>query len=643
MLSPLDYSKRIPRDLRGNLLWRKYVLGRCATEKKYRAAVIEACRDDIFFFILTFVFQVNQNFIPGGVWRECGPFIPVDYQVEAVRVILECIYEREDLLIEKSREMGVSWLCLIVQTWLWNFHKRKKHLCLSRNEEAVDKPDDSDCLFWKVDYILEYLPTWLLQGYDPAVHRRKRSFSHPNGSGWTGQATTASAGVGGRATDAFIDEYPRFPNGGFDVLAGTAATTRSRIFNGTHQGIDTAFYQLSLRPDIRKLVIHWTQHPDKRKGLYRWSTAMRRIESLDPTFEYPPQCSKCLRLAGPVDEGWAPRCKCGVALQDYKFITDGSPLGGPFPGLRSPWYDEECRRIGSPQKVAEELDINPIGSATQAFDAGTITDLIAAYTRPPLWEGDLRYDTMIGEPDKLVARKGGPIKLWIRPDSYGQIPSGVYKIGDDVSNGLGRTPSCASIADAAAGAKVGEIVVAHMDPKTFGVMMTAVARLFHNAEMIWEGAGPGTAFGKTVVDDLNYRNVYWRTIEQKFMPKRRADTPGWAPLPENKDLLLREYGFALASRSFANPSEAALKECLLFKYENGHIVHPLEKGTNDPSGAKFNHGDLAMSDAMVWKLVKESGELRAPKERKKKEPDENSLDGRIRLWERTKHLSENWL
>jgi hypothetical protein len=643
MLSPADYNSEIPRDKLGNLLWRQHVLDACEREPKYRAAVIEACRDDIFFYILTFVYQWNPNYIPGGEWEEYGPFVPLAFQVRAIKTILWHIDEREDLLILKSREMGVTWKCLIIGDWIFLFHKRKKGSFLSRNADAVDAKD-SDSLFWKIDYMHSYLPLWILQGYDESKHRVGMIFNHPVlETAMAGQATTKAAFVGGRTTYAFFDEFPRVPNS-FEILAGTAGATRCRLFNGTFQGLANAFYSLSQREDLTKLIIHWTDHPDKRRGAYRWSKTLKRIESLDPTFEYLPQCSKCLRMAKNRTE---PSCPCGKPLQEYKFVTDGTPLGGPHPGIRSPWYDAEGRRIGSPEKVAEELDIDAVGSVSQGFDAGSIIELIGE-ARPPRWEGDLDHDWETGEPKKLVFRKGGPIKLWIRPDAAGRVPFGLYKIGSDISNGLGKTPSCASIADVARNEKVAELVAAYIKPDRFAGLMVALAKLFctedeEGAEIIWEGQGPGATFGEYVTQTLDYRNIYWRTVEQKFQKVRRADTPGWNPSPENKDHVLRQYGYALAAKDFTTPSEAELRECLKYQMENGHIVHPLEKGVNDPSGAKHNHGDLAMSAALCYKLVKEAGEAQRVVATARKQPDENSLDGRMRMWERTRHLAECWL
>ena len=64
--------------------------------------------------------------------------------------------------------------------------------------------------------------------------------------------TTSAAGVGGRRTAIFIDEFSRIEEG-YALLAGTADTTNCRIFNFTPFGTNNAAYKLSRRQDVRKL------------------------------------------------------------------------------------------------------------------------------------------------------------------------------------------------------------------------------------------------------------------------------------------------------------------------------------------------------------------------------------------------------
>jgi len=274
--------------------------------------------------------------------------------------------------------MGATWLLLLVLLWMFLFHPWKKFLCISRNEKAVED-EDPDSLFWKLDFVLGYLPNWLR----PRIKRRKLYYGNEdNGSTITGQASTGKAGVGGRATAMLIDEFSQIEED-YEVLHRTSDTTGCRIFNGTHLGLDTAFYELTCRVDMRKLRMHWSQHPDKRRGMYRYDAQTAKVVT-DPTFAYEP---------------------------DFVFIMDGKE--------RSPWYDEQCVRKGSKRAVAMDLDIDPSGSVSQVFDAVLIQRL-KQLTCEPYWEGDVRYDRDLGRVIELKRRQGGLLKLWCQLDQDGR-------------------------------------------------------------------------------------------------------------------------------------------------------------------------------------------------------------------------------
>lgn len=73
------------------------------------------------------------------------------------------------MAIEKSRDMGASWMMCLVSTWFFLFHDHFSALMLSRKEEYVDKKGDNKTLFAKIDFLLKWMPTWLL----PPITRTK--------------------------------------------------------------------------------------------------------------------------------------------------------------------------------------------------------------------------------------------------------------------------------------------------------------------------------------------------------------------------------------------------------------------------------------------------------------------------------------
>ncbi len=616
MLSPGQYYLKVPKSRRENLRYRRFIKTHCDANARVRKEVWDRCKNDILYWVNTFVFQYNPNAEEG---REAGPFITWDFQDLMLRYggegsygLLGCIEDRKDLLVEKSREMGASWLFLIVADWMARFHRNKQFLMVSRSAEAVDS-ESPNSLFWKIDYLQKYIPDWLNGG----MTRRKMFFGYEDsGSTITGEASTGRAGVGGRATAAFIDEFSQIKED-FELLQRTSDTTRCRIFNSTHLGLDTAFYKLSVSPAIRKLKVHWTQHPYKRLGLYKWNTDTKKVEVLDKTFTFP---------------------------ADYPFMEIAEPTGGPCPGLRSPWYDEQCTRKDSARAVAMDLDINPKGSVAQFFDPLMIHTLKTTFCVPPWWVGDIHYERDTGKPLDLISSPGGPLKLWVNPTDGGKPPSSVYCIGGDISTGCGTTNSVLSIVDAETGEKVGEYATPHLDAKVLGEIGTALAWLFRDndgvgALMAWEIPGPGQAFGQRVIE-LGYRNVYYRTSENS-LKRDVSDMPGWTSTPINKRQLLMDYNSALKDRVFLNRSEAALEECLDFKYtSNGMIEHGREGSGEDPTGARQNHGDRVIADALAYKMMKQLGLRR--KDSVQEERKIGTLLWRRELHEAASRAGDDW-
>ena len=91
------------------------------------------------------------------------PYVLWPCQERAAVEILEAVGGGRDVVMRKSRDMGASWLLAAVSAWGWLF-KGWQTLLVSRVEDGVDRPGDPDSLFWKVDYLLETQPPWLLPG-----------------------------------------------------------------------------------------------------------------------------------------------------------------------------------------------------------------------------------------------------------------------------------------------------------------------------------------------------------------------------------------------------------------------------------------------------------------------------------------------
>ena len=136
----------------------------------------KACADDVLFWINYFCWTHNPRLDPAVI-----PFVTYPFQDEAIREIEEAIRSGHDVVIEKSRDMGASWLNVLVPLHQMQFDPMKSFLFVSRNESYVDEQGNPKSLFWKMDFLLKHQPKWL----KPTSVMRKSMHLENNGNGRT--------------------------------------------------------------------------------------------------------------------------------------------------------------------------------------------------------------------------------------------------------------------------------------------------------------------------------------------------------------------------------------------------------------------------------------------------------------------------
>ncbi|NIS12793.1 MAG: hypothetical protein GWN97_12985, partial [Thermoplasmata archaeon] len=89
---------------------------------------------DFFFWLNTFVWTINQK---RPQPRKKLPFISYPYQDKGFDVILDSLEQAFDVSVEKSRQMGASWMFDVVIDWCWLYRRGQNFLLLSRSDEYV--------------------------------------------------------------------------------------------------------------------------------------------------------------------------------------------------------------------------------------------------------------------------------------------------------------------------------------------------------------------------------------------------------------------------------------------------------------------------------------------------------------------------
>ena len=205
------------------------------------------------------------------------PFLLFPRQEEFIEFLHERWKQREDGLAEKSRDMGVSWLCVAFGVWMWTFHAGTVIGFGSRKEEYVDHIGDPKSLFWKVRKFIELLPKeFRPRGYVQRIHAPFMRVLNPeNGSSIIGEAGD-NIGRGARTSIYFKDESAFYDRPEL-IDAALSQTSNCKIDVSTPNGAGNPFYRKAVGGSIPKFTFEWRSDPRKDDAWYE-----KQKRDLDP-------------------------------------------------------------------------------------------------------------------------------------------------------------------------------------------------------------------------------------------------------------------------------------------------------------------------------------------------------------------------
>lgn len=532
-------------------------------DESLQADLMAACRDSLLFWTNAFAFTFKLKDVDEeGVTKQATgthtPYITWDIQDRHLLAIETAINDGHDLLTDKSREMGASWNHILVLEHQFLFRPDSIFLELSRTEDYVDKSDNPKSLFWKHRYIRRWLPEWMVPPgsiVDNVMHFKNSA----NGSIIDGESTNANAASGDRRRAILLDEFAKVEQG-TRIRWATSDVTACRLVNSTPFGAGTEYSKWKRSGQIKVFTLPWWEHPEKGRGRYT-----RQDE---------------------VTGAWK---------------------------IRSPWYDTECARR-SPQEVAQEIDMDDIGSGTTFFEQQPIERHRSLFVRPPsctrtigfrkhLADDAIKDAIMRRQVPMLAVKPGGPWSIWVdlvdgRPDQAHN-----YVFGIDISKGQGASNSVVSVICKETMEKMAEFADANTPPYELAKIVAAACIWFGGARgggrplVAWEANGPGWDFGRQLVQILGYPSFYFDrasgTVSEK--QKRRY---GWWSSKEKKEQMLGMLRRAYAHDTFINHSSLALDEALSYVIYDNLEIGPAEL-TKESEAARATHGDRVIADGLA--------------------------------------------
>ncbi|MDR3557945.1 MAG: hypothetical protein P4L61_00250, partial [Candidatus Pacebacteria bacterium] len=303
----------------------------CQDNPRLQAAELVMCENDILYFINNFVFTYDPR-EPFG--EQDIPMLTYDYQNDFIGWLCHHIdatvngIAKRTMLVEKSRDMGASWVLVAVAVHYWLFKGGSVHFG-SRTYDEADMLGDMGSLVEKVRFVIRRLPRWMWPvGFDPGKDMSFANIKNPASNNQiTAEAASPEFCRGDRKTFVVMDEYASWDNDEAALKAVQGGSTNALILISTPKGPFNKFAKLANDEDkvqVEKYRIHWTQHPVKSAG-------QRSLEGKPTSYWYRQQCAAMTAedIASELDIKYETSTK-GLIFDDYQEIHRGhnlSPIG----------------------------------------------------------------------------------------------------------------------------------------------------------------------------------------------------------------------------------------------------------------------------------------------------------------------------
>jgi len=479
---------KYPKTVEENLRFRASLLREAEDNITLQSVCKELCRRDRLFFYNVFAWTYD----PRTEARHL-PFITYQYQDEIIKWDALCSLAQRDNLVEKSRDMGATWIFTVNDVHDWLFQTSMMDILWgSRKEEYVDSRGDMKSIFEKIRYTLRYLPDWMLpRDFSWRKHDNHMRIKNPQtGSTLTGESTNDSFGRGDRKYRIRFDEFA-FWDCDKRAWEGCADTTNCRTALSTPNGSSNHYARIRHDKSIQISIktLHWTLHPDKSKGAYYMSDGNQI----------------------PIDD----------SNRAFAMWKEGIEV-------RSPWYDAECKRR-KPDMVAQELDIDYLKSGRPYFDLKALKlqkewrVLQRENTGDPVPYG--RYVMVDIKEDNRGVRPVEGHNGWVRVFEYPQ-PGHLYVVSDDISEGLDKGDESFCVVRDRYTRNVVAAFNGLYKPEEVAYRSWLLERMYFNAI----NAPENNNHGYSVCKDLENlgSNLYYYTDQDKenSPPKRGFSTTG---------------------------------------------------------------------------------------------------------------------
>lgn len=217
------------------------------------------------------------------------PFILFPRQREFIEFLHACYVADANGLVEKSRDMGATWLCCAFSVWCFLFVPGSDIGWGSRKALSVDQIGNMNSIFEKIRYILRTVPTeFWPDGFNEDNMSYMRIHS-AEGNSIVGESGD-DIGRGGRTKATFKDESAHYEHPEM-IEASLGDNTRVQIDISSVNGLGNVFHRKReggtewcggpvIKGKTNVFVMDWSDHPDKTQAWYKEREAKATDEGL---------------------------------------------------------------------------------------------------------------------------------------------------------------------------------------------------------------------------------------------------------------------------------------------------------------------------------------------------------------------------
>ena len=605
--TPEKFFASVPKTVEENIEFRKelhsYLVG---DEKAKNDFLAKAFIDPRIFFNACYWVPSPKQ----GSKSPKVPFILYPHQERAILKFKDAIEQGYDVLADKSRDEGATFLVLGISMMYWLIEEMFQALLGSRVESLVDQATGikngyvigfERCLFYKLLFMMNELPLYLKPQFDKS-HMLLQNLE--NGSCFQGETTNAGFGKGARGRLIMVDEAAQIePKLAQKIFENIADTSSCVILNSTQGDWGSAHpYAKALAdPTTQKVILDWTENPRKNPGLYESpKSGIIRIHDVEYyRDQWPSIFNEVLAERDyPVTD----------FIGSYPFNADGGI--GNFHSKRSPWFDSyEKRPNTTARSVAQNVLRVPAGSSDMFFRYDLL-EWLRDGIESPRYEGKIEYileDSTISSSWFTPGGSNSNLSWWDALPSRRPEQTHNYAVGCDISRGTGTSNSVAAVVDVNTNELVGMLVTPYHRQEQFAELVVALCEWIGGVErplLNWEKNGASDFEAR--IEELGYYSLW--DNDGKFYGWRSSGGPQGTKIE-----LLNSFEAALFEgrkeksefdRLYVK-DEQTVNEMAQYVFFEGRVdVGPATMQT-ESSGAKAAHGDRPIAVALACLCAKQ--------------------------------------